>query len=238
MDLTNNNTQLFMLHFGGGNRYSFQFIKPYLPVNFDFQPIELPGRGKRINEPLLSTEQECVNDLFSQIISLRNKRPYLIYGHSMGASLGLRITKRLEEIGDPPKRLIVSGNAGPGTGSNKRRSQMNDEELKEELRLLGGVSEEVLSNDDLFNFFSPIMRSDFKLLENSEKLGPDFMIKSSIVAIMGDKEETSGEIENWKNFSLGEFKFHLLPGNHFFIHDHPVELMKIIKNAYDRPLVS
>ncbi len=55
---------------------------------------------------------------------------------------------------------------------------------------------------------------------------------------MGDKEETSEEIDNWKNFTTAEFKFHLLPGNHFFIHDHPVDLVQIIKNCYDRPLVS
>lgn len=228
-----------MLHFAGGNVFSFQFLKPYLPVNFDFHPLELPGRGKRINEKLLSTEFEAIEDLVSQITSFRNDQPYLIFGHSMGASLGLRVTKRLEELGDPPKRLIVAGNAGPGTGDDdKCRSAMNDEELKEELRTLGGVADEVLNNDELFNFFAPIMRSDFRLLEKSEKLDHGFKLNSPLIAIMGDQEETSEKIENWRNFTSNEFKSYLLPGNHFFIHDHPSDLIRIIKNHYDRPLVS
>jgi surfactin synthase thioesterase subunit len=205
-----NNLQLFALHFGGGNCYSFQFLKPFLPVNFDFHPLELPGRGKRIKEKLLSTEFEAIEDLVFQITSLRNDQPYLIFGHSMGASLGLRVTKRLEELGDPPKRLIVAGNAGPGTGDfGKCRSEMNDEELKEELRTLGGISDEVLINVDLFNFFAPIIRSDFRLLENGEKLDSGFKISSRLTAIMGDQEETSEKIENWRKFTSNEFTFFL-----------------------------
>lgn len=231
--------QLFLLHFSGGNCYSFHFLKPYVPGNFEFHPLELPGRGKRIREKLLLEEPEGIEDLLSQITSLRNNQPYLIFGHSMGASLGLKVVKRLEELGDPPRQLIVAGNAGPGTGYHEKcRSAMNDEELKDELRILGGVPDEVLNNDDLFNFFAPVMRSDFKLLESGEKPGPDFKLNSPITAIMGDKEETFEEIENWKKFTYGEFKSYLLPGNHFFIHDHPSDLMQIIKNSYDRSLVS
>lgn len=234
-----NKIQLFTLHFSGGNCYSFNFLKPYLPVNIEFLPLELPGHGKRINEKLLSTEPEAIKDLVSQITSLRDHRPYLIFGHSMGASLGLKVTKKLEEMGDPPKHLIVAGNPGPGVGNDEKyRSTMSNEELKKELRSLGGVPEEVLTDDDLFNFFSPIMRSDFSVLESGEKLNPDYQLKSPITAIMGSEEETSKEIKNWKKFTSGDFKSHLLPGNHFFIHDHPQDLMEIIKNCYDRPLVS
>ena len=233
-----NKIQLFLLHFSGGNCYSFQFLKPHVSLTFDFYPLELPGRGKRIGEKLASNECETIKDLVSQIVSLRNKEPYLIFGHSMGATLGLKVTKRLEELGDPPQRFIASGNAGPGTGDCKRRSEMNDDDLKNELRALGGVSEEMLNNDELFDFFSPIIKADFKILEESERLDPDFKLKSPITAIMGDKEETSEKIENWRGFTAADFDFHHLPGHHFFIYDHPHTLAQIIKNSYDRSVVS
>lgn len=232
-----NNVQIFMLHFAGGNIYSFQFLKPYMPTTFDFYPLELPGRGKRISEKLLSSKQSAIEDFVHQITSLRNTQPYVIFGHSMGASLGLRVTKKLEALGDPPKKLIVAGNAGPGTGEDKYRSKMNDIELKEELKILGGVSDEVLSNDDVFNFYLPILKSDFMVLEDNEEIASDLKIKSSITAVMGDKEKTSEKIENWRNFTSGEFEFCHLPGNHFFIYDHPMEIVRIIKKSYDRPLV-
>jgi external thioesterase TEII len=225
--------QLFMLHFAGGNTYSFQFLKPYLPVNFEVHSLELPGRGKRIKEKFLTTELEAVEDLFLQINSLRNNLPYLVYGHSMGAILGLKVVKRLEEQGDPPKRLVVSGNPGPGIGEKKYRSKFPDEEFKKELQVLGGVPDEVLNNDELFNFFSPIMRSDFSLFEDSHEVETNFRIKTPLIAVMGNEEEYADKIGNWNNFTSNEFKFHLFRGNHFFIHDHPFDLVKVISNSYD-----
>jgi external thioesterase TEII len=229
------NMQVFLLHFSGGSVNSFNFLKPFLPKNFDFHPLELPGRGKRIKEKLLLTQSEAIDDLQKQINRLRNNKPYMIFGHSMGAQLGLRVTKKMEELGDSPQKLIVAGNAGPGTGDieKKRRSTLSDEELKEELLTLGGVPKEVLENEELFGFFSPIMRSDFSILEKGEPLEADFKLNTPIVAVMGDKEETAEDIENWRNFTTGKFKSHLLEGNHFFIHDHPAELARIITNFDD-----
>ncbi len=221
-------TQLFLLHFAGGNFYSFQFLKPFVPRGYSYCPIELPGRGKRMGEALLYSENEAVADLVRQIKAKRNGKPYLLFGHSMGASLGIRVAKKMEELNDAPERLILAGNAGPGTSDRKNRSTMTDAELKEELLTLGGVGNEVLMNDELFDFFAPIMRADFGLLENAEELSDDFKVKVPIRAVMGTTEETADQIENWKRFTSNQFSSQLLEGNHFFIHDHPSQLMKII----------
>jgi surfactin synthase thioesterase subunit len=163
----------------------------------------------------------------------RNENPFLIFGHSMGANLGLHVAKKLEELGDLPLRLIVAGNAGPGISERKSRSTMSDDELKEELRTLGGVPGEVLDNEELYNFFMPILRSDFKVLESGNELSSDFRLKTPITAIMGSNEEHAEQIDNWKNFTFNDFKSYLLGGNHFFIHDHPAELVKIIAGQDD-----
>ncbi|MGB3464535.1 MAG: alpha/beta fold hydrolase [Cyclobacteriaceae bacterium] len=223
--------QVFLLHFAGGNSRSFHFLRPYKPNDYEFHFLELPGRGKRIGESLLDTEPEAIDDLFTQIKQLRNNKPYVIFGHSMGACLALTITKKMEQMNDAPSRLIVAGNAGPGTGDTKKRSGYSDEAMKEELLSLGGVPKEVLENEDLFNFFSPVMRADFKVVEDFESSDMDFKVRTPIIALMGDIEETVEEIENWKNFTIGMFKTRLLPGNHFFINDHPAELVKIMTQS-------
>ncbi|MFK7785885.1 MAG: thioesterase II family protein [Crocinitomicaceae bacterium] len=221
-------TQLFLLHFAGGNRYSFQFLKSFVPNGFSFCPIELPGRGKRMSETLLLSESAATEDLVDQIIAHRNTKPYVLFGHSMGASLAIRVAKKMESINDAPTRLVVAGNSGPGTSDGKKRSTMTDPELKEELLTLGGVEDEVIMNDELFNFFSPILRADFGLLENARTLEDDFKVAVPIRAVMGTKEEKADKIENWKRFTSKDFNYQLLEGNHFFIHDHPAELIKII----------
>lgn len=230
--------QVFLLHFAGGNCYSFQFMKPFFPAEFEFCPMELPGRGKRMSEKLLIDTDEAVNDYINQIKSRRNQNPYMIYGHSMGASLGLLVAKKMEELGDAPARLIVSGNAGPGTRDDKRRSIMGDEELKADLRKLGGIPDQVFENKELYDFFVPIMRADFAVLENEKELGNDFKISTPVTALMGDQEETVAKIKNWRNFVSNEFEHYILKGNHFFINDQPAKIVNTIKVAYDRSLVS
>jgi external thioesterase TEII len=221
--------QIYLLHFAGGNVYSFQFLKKYFSQSYEFIPLELPGRGKRMAERLINSVDSAVSDYVSQIEKHRNGQPFIVYGHSMGASLGLEVTKKMELRGDRPLRLIVSGNAGPGIHENKRRYLMDEDNFKNELRELGGVPEEVLNDPDLFGFFEPIMRADFEILESERKTdNGEIVLETPIIALMGDSEDKSDQISNWKTFSTKEVKTVIWSGNHFFIHDHAAHLAKLI----------
>ncbi len=104
-----------MLHFAGGNRYSFGPIMPHFKDQI-VDVLELPGRGKRIKEQLLYTSDEAVDDLYDQIIGMIDDDEFLIYGHSMGAFLGLKLSLKLIDNKITPKGLVVTGNPGPGIG--------------------------------------------------------------------------------------------------------------------------
>jgi surfactin synthase thioesterase subunit len=150
----------------------------------------------------------------------------------MGAPLGLSVVKKLEEYPDVPNILIVSGNPGPGANANDiQRHALSDPEFKAELRSLGGVPEEVLENEDLYDFFSPIMRADFEILEKNRDSEIGLVINTPIFAIMGDKEETVGEIENWEMYTTRKFDCQVVPGNHFFIHNQVETLTQIINEC-------
>lgn len=230
--------QLFLLHFAGGNSYSYNFLRDTLSKDFEFIPLELPGRGRRFNEGLLNSKKDAINDYARQIKKLRNGQPYIIFGHSMGATLGLSITKKMEEINDAPNYLIVSGNAGPRVRREDQtdRYLLNEVDFKKELRDLGGFPEEVLVNEELFDFFSPIIRSDFEILEKDNFSEKELVIRTPIKAIMGDEEETSGEIENWQKFTSGSFTFERMKGNHFFIHHNINEISTIVKEIGKKTL--
>lgn len=221
--------QLFLLHFAGGNAYSYQFLLPHLSA-FEAIPLELPGRGKRMRDALLKNYDEAVDDLFQQLTTKRNGDDYLIYGHSMGARLGLSISKKLEEKGDPPLGLVASGNAGPGSESEEPdRHLMPHDEFIASLKELGGIPEEVLENKELLDFFEPVLRADFELIEKN-KSEQYYPIDTPIYAVMGQDEKTSDQIEGWNKFTTSTFNHHLWPGNHFFIHDHATRLALLLKD--------
>lgn len=236
-----NKPKLFLFHFAGGNCYSFQFLTPFLK-NFEVIPLELPGRGKRIKEALITNFELAAEDLFKQVLQHLDDTPFdrsrfMIYGHSMGAGLSLKVTSMLEAAGKMPVHIVVSGNAGPYFPHVKRKLRycMDKETLKEELQYLGGIPEEVLESDELFDFYEPIIRADFEVVEVNElyKLPP---VRCPVFAVMGNEEETVGNIMNWEQFT-GSFKYEILPGNHFFIHSHASRLADLIRSCYAKTIL-
>lgn len=231
--------QLFLLHFAGGNVFSFEFLRKEI-THFDFIPLELPGRGKRHKEHLIKNKDQAIADYFQQIKSLRNGAPYLIYGHSMGATLGLSVAAKMEIAGDAPQALVVSGNAGPGIkkSSDILRHKLDDFNFKKELLSLGGIPAGISENEELFDYFLPIMRADFECLEKDPFSEKGLKLNIPIHAVMGAEEETCQEIENWKNFTEGAFTSEIWSGNHFFIHHNAAALAQIFTSVFQKQITN
>ena len=222
--------KIFLLHFAGGNYYSYRFLFGYLN-NFEIVPLELPGRGKRVNEGLLKDFNLVAKDLFNQIRKKVDNEHFVIYGHSMGASLALKITKMLEDVGMIPKCIFVSGNPGPGIKSSIKRYLMNEEEFIQELKKLGGMPPEFFNTPALLEFFLPVLRADFEIAENNE-LHTEAPVSVPIYAIMGRQEDRISEITNWAEYTNSAFKYKILEGDHFFIYNKPSEIAEIITESY------
>jgi surfactin synthase thioesterase subunit len=59
--------RLFCIPFAGGNIYSYRQLCRHLHKDIVPQPVELPGRGKRLKEPLLTNIAEMTDDILQQI---------------------------------------------------------------------------------------------------------------------------------------------------------------------------
>lgn len=223
-----NKTQLFLLHYAGGNRYSFRFMFDFLK-DFEVVPLELPGRGDRMGEQLLTNFDQAAADCCRRMAARLRSPKYIIYGHSMGACLGLRITGLMEERSRPPAYLVVSGNPGPGIGAEKERYLLSREDLIADLKKLGGVPQQVIENEELLEFILPILRADFEVAErNGMESEPP--VNTPIHAIMGDEEEYVENIFNWQRFTCGRLDCETMRGGHFFIFDHAEKIASIIKH--------
>lgn len=222
---------LFLLHFAGGNVYSFNFLKPHLEKDFNFISIELPGRGKRIKEKLLVDRELAVKDIVNQILTKLSSNIFIIYGHSMGASLGFLVINELNKLGKRPLCFIATGNPGPNIKISKARYNLPRNEFVSELKILGGIEDGILNNEDLFTFFEPILRADFEIVEKEKNMIKDITISTPIYACMGCDEKYANQIENWKYYTTNKFDSKLLAGDHFFINKFPYEIAQIIKEC-------
>ncbi|NSL85725.1 thioesterase [Chitinophaga sp. Mgbs1] len=224
--------QLFLIHYAGGNSYSFQFLLPFLK---DFEVIapELPGRGRRVAEELAPDFEHAAEDMYAIISKKITTDNFLIYGHSLGAYLAFSVAKKLEQAGKPPAYLLVSGNPGPGAVEIKNRHLMPAGDFIRELKLLGGVPKEFLESEELMAFFDPILRSDFRIAEQHH-LENSSPVNVPMYAMMGSEEEGVDRIDNWGRFTASSFQTEILSGDHFFIQNHPQRLAEVVRFCYNR----
>lgn len=222
---------LMCFPYAGGSQYSYNSFKAVAPTGLNVIPIELPGRGDRVKESLLVDIESMVNDQFNQLKNYIN-RPYILYGHSMGAILCYLVAEKIASANLPlPQHLIVTGCEGPSAKekNQKRRSHLPQDEFLGELKALGGLPHEILMDTSFLDFFEPILRTDFKAVEDYQYL-KSAALNIPICVIYGSEEDFSfAEASAWQKESNFDVEVIELPGDHFFIFRHERQIMNIIE---------
>jgi external thioesterase TEII len=205
--------------FAGGSKYSF---KQFSNLLNDFTVLEYPGRGTRVNEELLFDVNLIIEDLLPKVIQESAAcDQYVIYGHSMGAMVGYLICQRLQELEYKlPVKLIISGRKPPTVGQRKKISHFEDLLFWQEVLGIGGIPNELSKHPELMNFYIPILKADFRAVENYQYYKFP-KLKLAIDVFYGNDEGIKeSEINKWVEESHERVIIKALPGNHFFIFNH------------------
>jgi surfactin synthase thioesterase subunit len=233
-----NTINLFCLPFAGGNKYSFREYEINAGASINVIPLEYPGRGARIKEPLLTNVHDMSDDIYNQIRQKINEAPYAIYGHSLGTLVSLMLTRKIVRNGDNlPVHLFVTGTTGPASYSKKARTRhlLPKSEFMKEVIDLEGSPEGVLDHPELVDYYEPILRADFKAAETftyDENVLPDL----PLTVMTGTNERyTTEDIQTWQNETTWPAVFYKLPGGHFFILNNAAVIMKIISEKLLAP---
>jgi surfactin synthase thioesterase subunit len=94
---------------------------------------------------------------------------------------------------------------------------------------LNGTPKEVLRDEMFLHAFLPSLRADFELNETYVPL-PGRALRCNVVAFMGatDPEVDESELIAWREVTSGEFRHHVLPGDHFYLQPCPDELLELV----------
>jgi medium-chain acyl-[acyl-carrier-protein] hydrolase len=190
-----------------------------LPGNVEVCAIQLPGREERLLDPPFRQIGPLVNVL-SEVVPISPEKPFVFFGHSMGALIAFELSRRLRRLGArQPDHLFVSGFRAPHLPDRQAPTyDLPDAEFIEELRRLSGTPEEVLQSSDLMAFLMPTLRADFALTERYSYV-QEMPLECSISAFCGsgDPEVNYDEITAWGQHTNGSFHLQMIPGNHFFL---------------------
>ena len=223
---------VFAIPFAGGNSYCYRDLARQLERQIPWVTLELPGRGKRIQEPLLKSIEAIVDDAIVQI-DKHGVNKVSLFGHSMGGLVAHGIASRLESNAGGSivlEHLFLSGCRAPQYNCRStKRASMSRGEMIAAINKLGGLPEVISQDNELMNFFEPILRADFGAVDDYDQ-APSTLIHTPITVFSGSKdhEVSSEQIEGWRAVAAGDIKFFSFPGGHFFFTDYLKEISAII----------
>ena len=226
--------KIFAIPFAGGSKYSYRALENKLPSHFDWETIELPGRGTRMQEELLTDIEATTAYIFREIQHRVQRVEYMIYGHSMGTLLGYELAKKIVESGlKPPICLFLTGHEAPSLLKCKKISSYEKNAFWQEVKKLGGLPNEVMENEELRDFFEPVLRADFKTVEGYKYQAPQQPLPVPVFVRVGSEEDiVEEELMEWQNETRYKLDVQVLPGDHFFIFKNPDHLIRHIDKAY------
>lgn len=208
--------QLVCFPHAGGTASFFRDWSDLLPDAVEVVALQYPGREDRLAEPLLRTMEELADHLAEDLASLAG--PLALFGHSLGASVAYETARRLDRTRPGcVRQLVASGRPAPSlTGT--RTAARTDEELWAELNQLGGTAKLVLESEELRALVLPALRNDFALADRYRSLASP-QLNVAVMALVGDADPdvTPEQARAWQEVTTGEFAFHVLPGDHFYL---------------------
>lgn len=216
--------KLFCFPFAGGSSTSYNFLKKLLEPDIQVIPIELPGHGRRFNEPLLDSIDEMSEDAYHQLSEELGDTPFAFFGHSMGTLIAYQVSQKLQRRAKPlPEILFMSGRKPPFLSVDRVRYRLENEELLKELSIMGGITQEFLDSEELMALFLPIIRTDLKAVETYDYTEEKtiFDIKIHVLNGIDDPYTDINSMALWKLYSSKSCEVHNFPGGHFFIHEQP-----------------
>jgi medium-chain acyl-[acyl-carrier-protein] hydrolase len=217
----NNNVSLrvFCFHYAGGNASAFREWYKDMPEEIEIVAVQLPGREKRFTEPLLSSSNVIIDCLSKDIVSLLDK-PYVVYGHSVGALLAFELVQSLRDSNCRlPNFIVVSSSPAPQLKFNRNAiSNLPDNEFLERLKAYNGLPDSLTNNNELLSVFMPMLRADLTVFETyTYREQPP--LKCPIIALGGiyDPIVSKHDLAAWYNQTTSLFTLNFFEGDHFFI---------------------
>lgn len=227
--------RLVCFPYAGGTATLYRRWPHALPATVEVCPVELPGRGFRIDEPPIPDIMRLCDEITAALNELPGNLPIALFGHSMGARIAFEMARRL---GGRVVHLFASAAPAPGLrrhrpgqGAPRPISELTDDEFKQRLRTLGGTPPQVLENDELMARFLPMLRADFLVIEHY-RVDPGLRISCPITVFTGATDHgitaSDAVVLAWRERTTARARILELDAGHFFLATHRADLHREI----------
>lgn len=213
-------TNVICLPYAGGGVAAFHGWPARLPAELDLWVVRPPGRESRLLQPPIRDLHTMVAELTPDVVPL-TRRPYVVFGHSMGALLAYELVRALVGRGlPPPAWLVVSGHAAPHVAVPGELHKLPEHQLIQRLREYGATPQDLLASPELLRLFLPTIRADLAVAETyRHRPGPKLTCPVAAYRGRDDPEVTHDQCAAWAEVTTGRCVVKDFPGGHFFLED-------------------
>ncbi|WP_405386392.1 alpha/beta fold hydrolase [Streptomyces sp. NBC_01102] len=213
----------------GGSASFYRSVSAGLPADTDVLAVQYPGRQDRRAEPCVATIAELADQVTSVLLEWTD-RPLVLFGHSMGATLGFEVARRLErDHGVVPHALFASARRAPAAPRTETVHLRDDDGIVEEMRLLSGTESAILDDPELIRMALPAIRADYRAAE-TYVYEPGPPLHCPVWSLVGDNDPkvTLDEARAWSRHTEQAFEFRVFGGGHFYLVAHQQEILRMI----------
>jgi medium-chain acyl-[acyl-carrier-protein] hydrolase len=227
--------RLFCFPYAGGSASMFRaWIKPLSPV-VEVLPVQLPGRGDRINEAAFTDLTPLVEALVKALAPYLDT-PFAFFGHSMGALISFELARKLRsDHGPMPVHIIASGRRAPQIAQDRMTYNLGDADFEEELIRLGGTSNEIVKHPEIMELIRPLLRADFQVCQEYKYTHqPPLPCPLTVIGGADDPDVRIDHLNAWREQTTREFSVSTLPGDHFFIQSASAAVLQLVARDLGR----
>ncbi|WP_189268302.1 thioesterase II family protein [Streptomyces fuscichromogenes] len=221
--------RLVSLPHAGGSASFYYPLSAGMPVSVDTLTLQYPGRQERRTEPCLTSIVALADKIVPELLPWTD-RPLLFFGHSMGATVGFEVARRLErDHGVVLAGLFVSARRAPSAKRDEKVHQRDDAGLIDEMRSLSGTDSRLLDEPEILRMALPAIRADYEAAE-TYRYEPGPKLSCPITCVLGndDPKVTLDEAKMWADHTEGPFEFKVFEGGHFYLTNHQADIIGLL----------
>ncbi|MGW6270101.1 thioesterase II family protein [Streptomyces sp. NPDC055060] len=218
-------TRLICLPHAGGSASAYRSWLPDWHDAPELWAVQYPGREDRTPEALPHTLPQLAQHIALALQWMADK-PYMLFGHSMGAVLAYETVRQLGQLGLPaPTRLIASGSPAPATAGTP--SAPPDPEPDVQWLHEGDAA----PDPELRRTATHILKGDLALLAAyaQEPQSQPLNLPLLVLTNEDDPDVNDDTVTDWSRCTSCAVEHTALPGNHFACYEQATHILAALR---------